>query len=59
MMAEYNPDMILHVGDLVESSKSDNDITSDFKQATGYLNSIKKGSSPVPWYITAGDHYSG
>ena len=55
-IAEYEPNLMLHVGDLIESSKSDDDIKADFKQAVGYLNSIKKGSNPVPWYITAGDH---
>jgi predicted phosphodiesterase len=53
---KYNPDLVLHVGDLVESSKSNEEITIDFKQAVGYLNSIKKSSNPIPWYITAGDH---
>ena len=55
-ISEYNPQLILHVGDLVESSVSDDEITKDFNQATGYLNNIKNGSKPVPWYITAGDH---
>ena len=55
-IAEYNPDIVLHVGDLVESSKTNDEVKADFKQAAGYLNSIKKDSSSVPWYIAAGDH---
>jgi len=55
-IAEYEPALVLHVGDLVESSKTNKEIRADFKQAVGYLNSIKYNSKTVPWYITAGDH---
>ena len=55
-IAEYGPDLVLHVGDLIESSKTDKEIRADFKQAVGCLNSIKYKSKTVPWYITAGDH---
>ncbi len=50
-ISEANPDIVLHVGDLVESSQSDSDIETSFTQAVSYLNAISK-----PWYITAGDH---
>ena len=55
-IALRKPDLVLHVGDLVESSKSDDEIKDDFYTAVGYLNSIKNNSESVPWYITAGDH---
>lgn len=50
------PDIVLHVGDIVESSQSDEEIKSRFNQAVTYLNSIQRNSHYVPWYITAGDH---
>ena len=44
-------DVVLHVGDLVESTQSEADIRTRFAQATGLL-----GALSVPWYLTAGDH---
>src|SRR5262249_25015473 len=44
-------DVVLHVGDLVESSLTPGQITSLFNQATGILDQL-----PSPWYLTAGDH---
>lgn len=46
-----NLDVVLHVGDLVESTKSDQEITARFQQGVTLLNQIR-----VPWYMTAGDH---
>lgn len=51
VLRESQPQLILHVGDIVESSYSDDKIKYDFKIATDYLNSIG-----VPWYTAAGDH---
>ena len=44
-------DVVLHVGDLVESSLSPSQVTALFNQATGILDGL-----PVPWFLTAGDH---
>lgn len=44
-------DIVLHVGDLVESSRSPAEVTALFQQATGILDQL-----PVPWFLTAGDH---
>jgi predicted MPP superfamily phosphohydrolase len=44
-------DLVLHVGDLVESSLSIPEVTALFNQATGILDQL-----PVPWWLTAGDH---
>ena len=44
-------DVVLHVGDLVESTDSEDKIRARFAQATGILGALN-----VPWYLTAGDH---
>jgi len=44
-------DVVLHVGDLVESSLTPAQITALWNQATGIPDQL-----PVPWYMTAGDH---
>lgn len=44
-------DVVLHAGDLVESSLSPAQITELFSQATDILDQLR-----VPWYLTAGDH---
>lgn len=44
-------DVVLHVGDLVESTQTDAEIRARFAQATALLNTL-----PAPWYLTAGDH---
>ena len=52
LMAQSPPlDVVLHVGDIVESTQSETDIRARFKQVTGILNEL-----PVQWYETAGDH---
>ena len=43
--------VVIHSGDLVESTASEDQIKQNFAQATGIL----KGLS-VPWYLAAGDH---
>lgn len=44
-------DAVIHIGDLLESSASEEEIRSQFEQATGILDTLN-----VPWYMTAGDH---
>lgn len=44
-------DVVLHVGDLTESSNTPAVETGLFNQATGILDQL-----PVPWFLTAGDH---
>lgn len=51
VLSGQNIDVVLHVGDLVESSLSPAQITADFNQATAILDQL-----PVPWFLTAGDH---
>lgn len=43
--------IVLHVGDLVESTDSEAEIRTRFAQGVGLLNTL-----PAPWYMTAGDH---
>jgi len=51
VLSHQNLDVVLHTGDLVESSQSPAQVTALFQQATGILDGL-----PVPWYLTAGDH---
>jgi 3',5'-cyclic AMP phosphodiesterase CpdA len=44
-------DVVLHAGDLIESTASLEEITERFNQAVKILNEL-----PAPWYMTAGDH---
>ncbi len=44
-------DVVLHVGDLVESTLSPAEVEALFNQATGILDQL-----PSPWFLTAGDH---
>jgi predicted phosphodiesterase len=43
--------IVIHTGDLLESSLPDENIRKIYSQATGILNQAE-----VPWYLTAGDH---
>jgi hypothetical protein len=51
VLSARNLDLVLHTGDLVESSDSPEQVTALFNQATGILDRL-----PVPWYISPGDH---
>jgi 3',5'-cyclic AMP phosphodiesterase CpdA len=51
LLSTKNLDVVLHTGDLVESSLSPAQVTADFNQATGILDQL-----PVDWFLTAGDH---
>ncbi len=44
-------DVFLHVGDLLESSRSEDQIRQDFQRAVGLLDRL-----PAPWHLTEGDH---
>lgn len=50
-LSRQDVDVVLHVGDLLESSRSPQEIRTLFNQATGILDRL-----PVPWFLTAGDH---
>jgi hypothetical protein len=45
------PDVILHTGDLVESTQSESDVARRFQQAVTILRALRS-----PWYLSAGDH---
>lgn len=51
VLSGQNLDVVIHVGDLLESSASENEIRAQFTQAKQILDQL-----PVPWYLTAGDH---
>jgi predicted phosphohydrolase len=44
-------DVVLHTGDLVESTEAEAAIAARFQQATALLNQL-----PAPWFLTVGDH---
>lgn len=50
-LAAEDLDLVLHTGDLIESSGSPAEVTALFDQATAILDQL-----PVPWFLTAGDH---
>ncbi len=50
----YNPDILVHVGDIVESIRgidSFEDYKSNFATATNIMNNTK-----IPWIVAVGDH---
>jgi len=51
VLSAQDLDVVIHCGDLLESSLSPTQITALYNQATGILNQL-----PVNWYMTAGDH---
>jgi 3',5'-cyclic AMP phosphodiesterase CpdA len=51
ILSAQSVNVVLHTGDLVESTLSPPEITALFNQATGILDRL-----PAPWYLTAGDH---
>jgi hypothetical protein len=53
-LIRLKPDIVLHVGDMVESRSGVKDYQQyqdNFERATQIMNQL-----PVPWYVTAGDH---
>lgn len=53
-LARHKPDVILHVGDMVESVSGIKDYSSyqqNFERAVHIMQQL-----PCPWYVTAGDH---
>ena len=44
-------DVVLHVGDMIESRKSPEEMKKDFSQAAKILQQLR-----APWYLTPGDH---
>ncbi|TNC08155.1 hypothetical protein FF100_30030 [Methylobacterium terricola] len=48
---DRKPDVVLHVGDLIESTETPEQITARFGQATSILKTLT-----MPWYTTPGDH---
>jgi predicted MPP superfamily phosphohydrolase len=51
ILSNQDLDVVLHTGDLVESTQSPAQVTADFNQAAGILDHL-----PVDWFLTAGDH---
>lgn len=51
ILSAQSVNVVLHAGDLVESTLSPPEVTALFNQATEILDRL-----PVPWYLTAGDH---
>lgn len=51
VLSTKNLDVVIHVGDLLESSASESAVRAQFAQASGILDQL-----PVGWYMTAGDH---
>jgi hypothetical protein len=50
-LSHQNVNVVLHVGDLLESSRPPDEVRAQFRQATGILDGL-----PVNWFLTAGDH---
>lgn len=50
-LSRRHVDVVLHTGDLVESSKSPDEVRALFAQGAGILDRL-----PVRWYMAAGDH---
>jgi predicted phosphohydrolase len=51
VLAGRHPDVVLHTGDLVESTGSPEEIRSELQRAAVILDRL-----PVRWHLTAGDH---
>lgn len=51
VLSSRRPDVVLHVGDLVESTATPEEIRASFQKAAAILDRL-----PVPWHLTAGDH---
>ncbi len=50
-LMKHSPDVIVHTGDIVESTLDPADVSTNFDHVAGLLK--KTGA---PWYLTAGDH---
>jgi hypothetical protein len=50
-LSRQNIHVVLHVGDLLESSRPVGEVQAQFQQAAGILDAL-----PVDWFLTAGDH---
>lgn len=51
ILSAQRPDVVLHVGDLVESTAAPEEVRAAFGKATALLDRLS-----VPWHLTAGDH---
>ena len=51
ILSARRPDVVLHVGDLVESTASPEEVRTRFAAAAALLDRL-----PAPWYLAAGDH---
>ena len=51
VLARHRPDVVLHTGDLVESTGSAEEVRAQFQKAAALLDRL-----PVRWHLTAGDH---
>lgn len=47
----HSPDVVIHVGDLVESDNPQEQVINLYNKAAGIMNRLK-----VSWYLTPGDH---
>lgn len=51
ILAGRRPGVVLHTGDLVESTGTPEEVRASFQKAAAILDRL-----PVPWHLTAGDH---
>ncbi len=51
ILNKQDPDLVLHIGDLVESTLDERAIRKDFAKANRILSTLK-----AKWYLSAGDH---
>jgi predicted phosphodiesterase len=50
-LSHQNVDVVLHTGDLLESTRPVGEVQAQFQQAAGILDAL-----PVDWFIAPGDH---
>lgn len=51
ILNKLSPNIIIHTGDLIESSLPPDQVSSLFNRAVSILNNLK-----MPWFLTPGDH---
>jgi predicted MPP superfamily phosphohydrolase len=51
ILSSRRPDVVLHTGDLVESTAPPEQVRASYARAAGLLDRLR-----APWYLTAGDH---